>query len=224
MSIKRLYKLFEAGVPLGKAPATQGKKKPKRAPRISGNTTFPPHGDPDSDFEGPFDGSVSRIPTFNSADDHDYEISQIRAGELGDETGFAPDDREDNNRPYDGPVRDDDEDDGDLGPDADYEDPVEPESDGDEVAPEPEKKPTGSFASKSAPPSAALRGGKPGLEVKADKETIKALLKALNAVRTRDDDLNSWIDDCIREIERSKDGSVTLPKFESSDFGDEDEE
>jgi hypothetical protein len=126
-------------------------------------------------------------------------------------------------------IEDDDFDE--LGPDMDYDDPSEPEP----VEPKhqapavPEKEPEkpATFASKSEPPSKALQGGKTGGSVKSDPATLKALSKALNAVRTGDDDLQDWIDDVVREIERAiKSGSdLSLPKFEATpnldDFDDD---
>lgn len=116
---------------------------------------------------------------------------------------------------------DDDEDE--LGPDLDYDDPT-PDDGGDSDDDsgsndddEPEEKNT--FASKSAPPSKALQGGKGGLSVKADKATLSALSKAFSLIDTRDDDMNDWIDDCLREISKSiSSGSdtLTLPKFEAT--------
>lgn len=118
-----------------------------------------------------------------------------------------------------------DNDDTDLGPDMDYDDPSEPESDGEDQAADEPEKPSSTFASKPAPPSKALQGGKAGVTVKADKATLKALARAFDAVRTKDADLQDWVDDCIREIERagkSSDGSVTLPKFEATPDLDDD--
>lgn len=123
----------------------------------------------------------------------------------------------------------DDEDD--LGPEMDYDDPSpdEPEASASHKSePEPEPaKPASPFASKSQPPSKSLQGGKTADTVKADKETLGALQKALEAVRTRDDDLQDWIDDVIREIGRAvrSGGDLTLPKFEATpsldDFDDD---
>jgi hypothetical protein len=109
----------------------------------------------------------------------------------------------------------------DLGPDMDYEDPApaDPEEEP-AVASEPEKErePESPFTSHSERPSPALQGGKTAGSVKADKMTLNALQKALEAVRTRDDDLQDWIDDTIREIGRAiRTGSeLTLPKFEAT--------
>lgn len=133
------------------------------------------------------------------------------------------------------PDLDSSEEDDDLGPDVDYDDPVEPDSDGDDVPAEPEVKPAAAFTSKSAAPSKAMQGGKAGVNVNADKATLKAFAKAFDAVRTKDEDLQDWVDDCIREIERaakSNDSSLTLPKFEATpdldndfnDGGSEDED
>jgi hypothetical protein len=101
------------------------------------------------------------------------------------------------------------------------------------AAPEKEPEKAIPFTSKSEPPSKAMQGGKSAGDVKSDKATLKALSKALNSVRTSDDDLQDWIDDVIREIERAvRSGSdLSLPKFEATpddlrDTGgsDEDEE
>ncbi len=124
-----------------------------------------------------------------------------------------------------GTFSDPEDDDTDLGPDMDYDDPSEPESDGEDQADDEPAKPTTAFASKPAPPSKALQGGQAGVTVKADKATLKALARAFDAVRTKDADLQDWVDDCIREIERagkSSDGSVTLPKFEATPDLDDD--
>lgn len=116
------------------------------------------------------------------------------------------------------PAPEDDEDD--LGPDMDYDDPspMEPEEPAAAAAPEPEAEPETPFASASAKPSPALQGGKVVGSVKADKMTLEALQTALESVRTRDDDLQDWIDDVIREIGRAiRSGSeLTLPKFEAT--------
>jgi len=134
---------------------------------------------------------------------------------------------------------DDDEDDfDDVGDEPAWNDDAETDKGfGDEPAAPaaPEKEPDKAipFASKSEPPSKAMHGGKTAGNVKGDKDTLKALSKALNAVRTSDDDLQDWIDDVIREIERAvRSGSdLSLPKFEATpddlrDTGgsDEDEE
>ncbi len=138
----------------------------------------------------------------------------------------------------DEPPSDDEEGgDDDVGPEMDYDDPSPPEAPAAKaaVAPERPAPSVAPFAGQSAKPSKALQGGQPGINVSADKATLKALAKALNAVKTNDDDLADWVDDCIREIERSArsgDGTVTLPKFEATpdldsfddDGGSEDEE
>lgn len=139
-------------------------------------------------------------------------------------------------------------DDDDLGPDMDYEDPspgdgsdyidMNPLGDDEEDNPyrhpaarakdtkksEPEK--SSPFTSKSAPPSKALQGGKTAGSLKADPKTLDALQRALEAVRTRDDDLQDWVDDAIREIGRAlrSGGELTLPKFEATprDLEDDD--
>lgn len=132
---------------------------------------------------------------------------------------------------------DEEEDDLDLGPDMDYEDPAEdPPAKIDRSAiakPEPEKPKAIPFSSKSEPPSKALQGGKTAGSINADGETLGALSRALQSVRTQDDDLQDWIDDVLREIGRAvKSGSqLTLPKFEATpslddfdDDGSEDED
>lgn len=110
-------------------------------------------------------------------------------------------------------------------------DPSVPPDDGDEptpAEPTPEAEPETPFASTSAKPSAALQGGKAGAAVKADKLTLEALQTALESVRTRDDDLQDWIDDVIREIGRAirSGADLTLPKFEATpgldDFDEDD--
>lgn len=112
-------------------------------------------------------------------------------------------------------------------------DPSVPPDDGDDepmpaAAPEPEAEPETPFASAPAKPSPALQGGKAGATVKADKMTLEALQTALEAVRTRDDDLQDWIDDVIREIGRAirSGAELTLPKFEATpgldDFDEDD--
>lgn len=122
-------------------------------------------------------------------------------------------------------------DDDELGPDMDYEDPAEePPARIDRSAiakAEPESPKPAPFASKSAAPSDALKGGKTAGNVSADRETLEALQAALESVRTRDEDLQDWVDDCIREIGRAiRSGSqLTLPKFEATpdldDFDDD---
>lgn len=164
MTLLRLYRLSEAGIP--HAPMGGGKKK--RPPSGAGSVLFP------------------------SVKDDEDEIEP------------------------------DEEDDDDLGADMDYDDPSPPEQDDVADEPtkdEPEEKSASPFASKPAPPSKALQGGQAGVGVKADKATMKALAQAFEAVRTKDDDLQDWIDDCIREIGRAiKSGAdtVTLPKFEAT--------
>lgn len=119
---------------------------------------------------------------------------------------------------------DDDEDDEDeLGPDMDYEDPVEPDDEPEAPRPakpfkEPEREKEVPFTAQSAKPSPALQGGKTAGSVKADPKTLGALQQALENVRTRDDDLQDWIDDAIREISRAirTGGDLTLPKFEAT--------
>ena len=122
---------------------------------------------------------------------------------------------------------DDDEDEEDeLGPDMDYEDPSpeEPEEPEDDDGPGPEAKDDDEperevpFTSHPAKPSPALQGGKTAGVVKADKVTLDALQRALESVRTRDDDLQDWIDDVVREIGRAvrSGGELTLPKFEAT--------
>lgn len=123
---------------------------------------------------------------------------------------------------------DDDEDDFDDVGDDDFIDPVdEPEEPKHSAPVAPEKPPekTIPFASKSEPPSKALQGGKSAGNVKSDSATLKALAKALNSVRTSDDDLQDWIDDVIREIERAvRSGSdLSLPKFEATPDIDDDD-
>lgn len=127
---------------------------------------------------------------------------------------------------------DEEEEEDDLGPDMDYEDPSPPEpakaSTSSRSAPKatPEV-PTSPFASKSQPPSKALQGGKTDGTVKADKRTMQALIKALDSVRTADEDLQDWIDDVVREAERvvRSGGDLALPKFEATpgldDFDDD---
>lgn len=96
---------------------------------------------------------------------------------------------------------------------------------------EPERDDT-PFASHSAKPSPAMQGGKTAGSLKADRETLSALERALENVRTGDDDLQEWIDDLLREIGRAimKGGDVTLPKFvaasddEGDEYGSEDED
>lgn len=123
----------------------------------------------------------------------------------------------------------------DLGPDVDYDDPSPPEQDVKPAKPfkEPEKKDKEQpFTSTSAKPSAQLQGGKSAGSIKADAKTLDALERALENVRTGDDDLQSWIDDLLSEIGRAArhGGDVTLPKFVAAsdddveDDGSEDED
>jgi hypothetical protein len=122
-----------------------------------------------------------------------------------------------------GAQSDDEEDDGDeLGPDMDYEDPAPQEPEDNEPPPpaKPQKEPEKEvpFTAQPAKPSPALQGGKTAGSVVADKATLGALQRALENVRTRDDDLQDWIDDVIREISRAmkSGGELTLPKFEET--------
>lgn len=131
-----------------------------------------------------------------------------------------------------------DDDEEELDPEMDHEDPAhEPDDEPEPVRPakqfkEPEKEVP--FSAQSAKPSAALQGGKSAGSVKADPKTLGALQKALESVRSGDDDLMDWIDDVVREISRAiKSGSeLTLPKFEATpgldtfddDGGSEDED
>lgn len=160
------------------------------------------------------------------------KTSSVQNPELG--KGFWTGDPKDNDLPKkmslaDFPDDDDDEFGDDLGDD-DFQDPIdEPDEPRHSASVTPEKEPEKPipFASKSAPPSKAMQGGKSAGSVKADPATLKALIRALNAVRTNDDDLQDWIDDVIREIERAnKSGSdLSLPKFEATpdlaDFDDD---
>lgn len=96
-------------------------------------------------------------------------------------------------------------------------------------APPPEKprEPEAPIFGKSAKPSPALQGGKTSGTVKADSKTLEALMKALESVRTSDDDLMDWVDDVVREIRRAvrTGGELTLPKFEATpDLDDFDED
>lgn len=120
---------------------------------------------------------------------------------------------------------DDEEDDEDeLGPDADYEDPSPDEPASAEPEPvrpakpfkEPEKEVP--FARQSAKPSPAMQGGKTAGSISADAATLGALQKALESVRSGDDDLMDWIEDVVREISRAvkSGGQLTLPKFEAT--------
>lgn len=89
------------------------------------------------------------------------------------------------------------------------------------------KEPETPLFGKSAKPSAALQGGKTAGTVKADTATLEALMKALEHVRTNDDDLMDWVDDVVREIRRAvrTGGELTLPKFEATpDLDDFDED
>lgn len=105
-------------------------------------------------------------------------------------------------------------------------DPRVPPDDGDEPEAEPEPEKDTPFASKPAAPSKALQGGKAAGTIKADRMTLDALERALESVRTGDDDLQEWIDDLLSEIGRAirSGGELTLPKFEATPSDLEDDE
>lgn len=128
------------------------------------------------------------------------------------------------------PQDDDEGDEEDLGPDLDYDDPSpgEPDDEPEPVRPakpfkEPEREVP--FAKQSAKPSPALQGGKTAGSVKADRMTLSALERALENVRTGDDDLQAWIDDLLSEIGRAirSGGDLTLPKFVAAPDDDVDD-
>jgi hypothetical protein len=155
-----------------------------------------------------------------------YKISE--AGTLGGQTKEPRKKRYSFKHANGGAVGSDDEDD--LGPDLDYDDPSPPElpqKTAVPATPPPEPERPTPFASKSAAPSKALQGGKTANSVKADVKTLEALQNALESVRTKDEDLQDWIDDVIREIGRAvrSGGDLTLPKFEATpdldDFNDD---
>jgi hypothetical protein len=127
-----------------------------------------------------------------------------------------------------------DDDDDELGPEADYDDPSPPDE---PSRPEParpakpfkEPERQQPFAGQSAKPSPAMQGGKTAGTLSADRETLGALERALEHIRTGDDDLQSWVDDLLSEIGRAlrSGGDVKLPKFvaaSDSEDGDEDQE
>ena len=117
--------------------------------------------------------------------------------------------------------------------DGDGHDPAElPDDEPEPVRPPPPmpkaREPETPMFGKSAKPSPALRGGKTAGGVKADKGTLEALMKALELVRSSDDDLMDWVDDVVREIRNAvrNGGELSLPKFEAtpdlSDFDEDD--
>ena len=99
--------------------------------------------------------------------------------------------------------------------------------DGDFDEPEPEPEKDTPFASKPAAPSKALQSGQSAGTMRADKLTLSTLERALESVRTGDDDLQDWIDNLLSEIGRAirkGGGEVTLPKFEATPSDLEDDE
>ena len=104
----------------------------------------------------------------------------------------------------------------------------EPEPEPERPAPPPPKprEPETPMFGKSAKPSPALQGGKTAGGVKADPATLEALMRALEKVRSGDDDLMDWVDDVVREIRRvvRTGGELTLPKFEATPSDLEDDE
>jgi hypothetical protein len=215
----RLYNLIEAGILGGPTSPLSKKRSPFKqgSPFRHTDGAQPDDGDDDEDDLDPDTDHDDLTP--EEPDDEDD------LGEFSDE----PDDIEDDEDSGDDEDVDDDEDD--LGPDMDYDDPTPEEPDDEpEPPPKPEKEPEKEvpFTAQPAKPSPALRGGKTVGTVIADKATLGALQRALENVRTRDDDLQDWIDDVIREISRAMrtGGELTLPKFEATpdlDSFDEDD-
>lgn len=79
---------------------------------------------------------------------------------------------------------------------------------------EPDKAPPGHVKKASGGPPTGLKlsGGE------WDPATLEALLTALQAVRTRDDDLAEWVDDVVRAIGQGlkTKGDVSIPKYEAT--------